>query len=168
MDPLSDTRLMADAASLVITGVPSTYRHLAVYVAGRGTDADGEVAHVALRLNGDTGPNYASERGANGNLSNESRVGDTALRVGVLGTDATDGRISAVSGTLFDYADSGSRKPYSGRVVVDGAGVGDAVVAGVWTGQAAVTAMEVLALNDDGSPAKFAAGTVITLYGLGF
>ena len=145
--------------------LPQTYKHL--QIRGIARAASGGVNAIAIRLNGDTGANYAWHLlYGSGSGSAQAAAGSstaTALMsyqanptndgTGVFGATITD---------VLDYSNSNKNttvRNLSGR---DGNGTGEiGLWSALWNNTAAVTSLTLIS-----SGANFAAGSSFALYGI--
>jgi hypothetical protein len=137
-------------ATIDFTAIPTTYKHLLVYLRGRGDQAV-PLSVVNIAFNGDTvATHYASNNGGQ--------------RCGLIqGATTTAGQFSALSVELPDYTATTTHKAFVGQAQRSTDAAGIEADAGFWTPPADAAITEVTLSLSAGS---FAAGTVCALFGV--
>lgn len=106
MSLMARTVLAASATSVSFSSIPQGFRHLQLLIQAR-TDAVAEVDNALLRINGDTGTNYDSERiAADGTAIAAATTRATATSLVCL-TEAANSRADNFSGgfiLIFGYS----------------------------------------------------------------
>jgi hypothetical protein len=156
-------------ATVSFSGIPQTYRHLQLVAVAR--VSGGTVWQNAyVQFNGDTGANYEEEflQIFGGGTSASFNGALSSLPVGLIaGGGAPANASSFVDMRIYDYARAFGSKQFHSVSLGHGAdGGGDyqrQEVAGTWENNAAISSITVS--TDAGY--DFAAGSVITLYGIG-
>lgn len=152
--PLANITLGSSASSVTFSSIPATYRDLVVVLNGKAT-AGGSGAR--LRVNGDTGTNYANIRmyGFSGGAGADNGTG-AFLDIGAMNT--SDGYQSVVQ--FMDYSATDKHKIILMRPQESSLG---AVLAnaGRWANTSAITSILVYAGSD-----QFASGFTASLYGI--
>jgi hypothetical protein len=168
-DLLETTTLSTSASSVTFSGLGaySDYKHLQIRLVGRGTNASTASELVSLRLNGDTGTNYANHRlyTDGSTVSSASGTAVNKMWVGNLPRNSGDIFGSAVI-DILDFASSQkltTTRTMSGAVVATGGSIKLTYVSGLWTNTAPVTSVEI-SLGYD-SP-TFSAGSRFSLIGI--
>lgn len=163
---ISESVLAGGEASVDITSIPATYRHLRLVVIGRG-DTAALATNLLLRYNNDSAANYdwvlSSYQGASGSGSTQAAA-QTAARVGtLLAASATAGDptladvfIPAYAGTTFRKVSSTVQNLGNGTNTM-----GADQLSAKWNSTAAINRITLLP-----AAGNFAAGTTVTLYGI--
>jgi hypothetical protein len=159
--------LGAAAANITFTAIPQTYRHLLLVLSGR-SDAAVAATPVHIRLNGDTGANYDTQRmnAAGTALAAAEFLAATAGFVGAVpGASATAGMAGMARILLPDYRGTARLKTWTAEGgESQGTGTGQTFLRhdrGQWRSAVAITDVGVYPASGN-----FAAATVATLYGL--
>lgn len=166
MTLLYEVDLAATTATVTISSIPQTYRHLVLYATARTNGGVGVGPYsLQMQLNGDTGSNYTGQylRGSSSSASSGSFGSVTAMNVGLVTVTAdTASRAAMNKIELLDYTGTTFHKVGVGFSVVSTGGVNYADVRNnIWLSTAAVTSL--LLKSDNGS---FIAGTSFSLYGV--
>jgi hypothetical protein len=153
------------AASITFAGIPTGYKHL--QIRGIARAASGGVNAIAIRLNGDTGANYAWHLlygvGSGSALSTSAASTATALMsyqanptndgTGVFGPSVTD---------ILDYSSTTKNKTIRNLSGRDGNGTGEiGMWSALWNNQNAVNSVALVS-----SGANFAEFSQFALYGV--
>lgn len=153
------------AASVTFAGIPTGYKHL--QIRGIARAASGGVNAIAIRLNGDTGANYAWHLlyglGSGSALSTSATSTATALMsyqanptndgTGVFGPSVTD---------ILDYSSTTKNKTIRNLSGRDGNGTGEiGMWSALWNNQSAVNSVALIS-----SGANFAEFSQFALYGI--
>jgi hypothetical protein len=144
------------ASSVSFSNIPSTYQHLQIRAICRTNRASYVVDNITIRLNSDSGSNYAAhelwggytstpETGAAGYASNSSMDIGRAVTTSVAGTST----FSAVVLDLLDYANTSKNKTVRMSSGFDMNGTGGTgsyggtvnLKSGLWMSTSAVTAI---------------------------
>lgn len=146
---VADTTLGGSAASINLTGLPTTYAHL-VIVAYLRSDTVAVGDPLLLRFNGDTAANYDWQRltGNNATASAGASVGQTSIRTGFIAAASSGAnRFGAVRIEVPFYGGTANDK-----TVTAISGFADSTAAnsqveqnsGIWRSTAAITQVTVL------------------------
>jgi hypothetical protein len=151
------------AASIDFTSIPQTYTDLHLVISGRSVLAANATA-IYMRFNNDTGTNYSRRRlhGSGSSVLNGSST-DNSLIMSVFldGASSTASVFSNSSVYVSNYAGSTQKSVSTDSATENNAT--EAYVtfqAGLWTGTAAITSIEML------GDADFAQHTSASLYGI--
>ena len=156
------------SGTITFSGIPSTYQHLQVRLIARGTRAN-NIEQCYIRLNGDTGSNYAWHRlEGNGNgasASANSGSADTVFYFTLI--PAANETANIMCGSvidLLDYANTNKTKVFrSLSGYNDNSNSNDGIVyfgSGLWNNTNAVTSLSVI------SNGPFTTTTHMALYGI--
>jgi hypothetical protein len=161
---IDEVVLGSSAATITFSSIPATYTHLRIVAQARGTVA-ATTAFVRARFNGDTGSNYSFLRAT---LLHTDTLGTTE------GLSATSAEVAAIAGAnasagstgIFTLEIPNYRRATFQKHAYAGAGAHSSVLAVDsaiirWHNTAAIN--QITFLLNSGS---FAAGTVVTLYGI--
>lgn len=143
--------------------ISGAYRDLRVIVRGRGTAVAASV-NVALQFNADTGANYDRQRVGTTNGSTASAAGATGQSSMILGNipaaSATAGNAGNVDIRIYDYIGTTFFK--NAAAVETFRAIDVNVFSGTWfAAAAAITQIDVIL-----SSGNYAAGSVVSLYGI--
>lgn len=155
-----DATLGADAASVDITGIPSTYAHLMLVVYGRTTQATVE-STLLLRFNGDTAGNYRHQRleASGTSVAGAQTDAATSIQLGhVPGASATADFFGGGVAQILHYAGSADFKSLFSDTYNAATRSANG---GLWKSIAAINQITVLP-----GGGNLLAGTRVTLYGL--
>jgi hypothetical protein len=169
-DSIASNRLLSATNSITFTSIPSTFQHLQVRMATRGT----AVSNVLLRFNGDTASNYWwhemwTDGGgvtAGGTQSvSTSGTATTHIKTGYHGRISSDFRGLGVF-NIMDYANTSKNKVAHGLTGFNSnyTSTGTDYVlhrSGVWLNTSAITSITFY--TDNGN---LDTGTIISLYGI--
>jgi hypothetical protein len=153
------------APSVTFNTIPSTYKHL--QIRGIARAASGGVNAIAIRLNSDTGANYAWHLlygTGSGNAQAASTASTATALMSYQANPTNDGTgvFGASITDILDYANTNKNttvRNLSGR---DGNGTGEiGLWSALWANTAAVTTVALIS-----SGANFAEGTTFALYGI--
>lgn len=146
--------LAADAAALDVTPIAGTSRHLLIVAIHRSTRAANSSDVLALRFNGDAGANYSGQRGLAGGAvasGTETLVATSMLIGRTLGATSVADEFSASLIIVPNYALTTQRKDAielgGGREATGTTATPATFAAGTWFSTAAVTQVQLLALN---------------------
>ena len=160
MTQIGRTVLGAAAATITFSSIPGTYSDLLLVwqLTGASTST------VRLRFNGDTAANYnwAFLDQENGSMFGGESYGDTSINLRDATTNATSGTttIANYAGTTFQKDVVSSSAPNYGNSTTGSRVQNEA---GRWKSTAAITSITLFLA----SGGNFAAGSVVSLYGLG-
>jgi hypothetical protein len=163
-EAIASTTLSTTTTGVTFSSIPSTYEHLQIRCFTRDSNASNTVV-MYLRLNGDTGANYA-RHALYGDGATAFATGQTATTV-IWGaaTSAASATANAFGVCIFDVLDYASTNKYkTGRSIggYDANGNGRADFgSGLWLNTAAVNSVTVFS-----GGAGFISGSVFALYGL--
>jgi len=153
------------APSVTFNSIPSTYKHL--QIRGIARAASGGVNAIAIRLNGDTGANYAwhllyGTGSGNAQAANTPSTATALMSYQANPTNDGTGVFGASITDILDYANTNKNttvRNLSGR---DGNGTGEiGLWSALWNNTAAVNTVALIS-----SGANFAEGTTFALYGI--
>ena len=144
------------AANIEFTGISGSYQHLQIRLLLRNTWGVNKREEVRLRLNSDTGSNYA-RHGLEGDGSSAGAFGSasqTSMGAGTLGGDGlTASTFSAGVIDILDYANTSKTKTVRVLSGVDGNGEGWLWIrSGLWNNASAVTTITLS--SDNGQTLK--------------
>jgi hypothetical protein len=164
---LSDTTLGSDAASIDITGIPGSYKHLRIIALVRSTRAGQPGDNWRLRFNNDSGANYYTQSVFASGVAEDGaeEIAASGTLGNCPGATATSGFFAPVDATIVDYASTTKAKVVTGTHLSP-TGVTTGLLrmqaAGwVWNSTAAINRITVLAANGN-----LLAGTRLTIYGV--
>lgn len=160
---ISDQVLGADAASVVFSSIPQTFKHLEVRASVRSTLAATSADRLWIRVNGDTSANYSTSRLiGNGAAVVSDTQGGTGCEIGyTYGATATANLYSAHRIEFPNYT-AAYTKAFDGTFAARLNGSYEiGTNGGYWNNTAAITSLTVL--SQGGGNLK--AGTRVTLYG---
>jgi hypothetical protein len=139
------------AASMDFTSIPATYTDLIVKISARGTRSNSGSQVVSLRFNSDSGANYSYRRlYADGtSAASDSSTGDSYGTAGYVSkTFDTANTFGSCEIYVPNYAGSTTKSYSSDGVEENNATLSYAsIVAGLWSGTAAITAISLYASN---------------------
>lgn len=167
---IQDTALLAAAANITFSSIPSTYSHLRMIYFLR-SDRAATTDQIRLRLNGDAGANYEWTQFTYAHSSIYATVlgtGDSALTMSFsTGNTAAAGYFAAGFCDVYNYLDASQKKYLQSRggLVQDLATSFPKIYDGslIWT--AAAAAINQLTIFPNAG-ANWMAGSRITLYGM--
>lgn len=165
---IADTTLGGSAASIDLTGLPTSYAHLLVAIVGRGDTAASNV-NVSLRFNNDSAANYSMQH-IQGNTTTPTAaesVGQTSILCGFMAAaSATAGHpgslfisLPGYSGTTF-FKQALCQVGLSLALTTTNSFVSQRM--GVWASTAAINRLTLLPVSGN-----FIAGTRMTVYAMG-
>lgn len=167
MQLISDTLLVGSAADITISSIPNTFRHLKLYLSGRG-DTVASAVECDLQFNGDTGTNYAYQwlYGSGATPSASEGLSKGVLYLAIMSAASNTANFaSSAEITIYDYAattffktatclNANMRANSTGSLVTLNS-------SGIWMSTSAITAIKIFP-----AAGNFIAGTRATLYGL--
>lgn len=165
---ISDTTLGSPAANVDVTSIVGTYAHLMVIAYARSSTAAANT-NINLRFNNDTASNYDSQLiygSASGNVANET-FATTLINCGLIPAASAGSNLFGITITFVPhYAGSSNNKvALTLAAMKQGTSSGsltNALTGGFWRSNAAVTRVTLLP-----SAGNFAAGTRVSIYGMG-
>jgi hypothetical protein len=160
---ISTTLLSSTTASVTFSSIPSTYKHLQVRIAARIATATGtNGVEFDLRLNSDSGANYASHRLYGDGTSVTSAQNQMAVLQGLPSASQTAGIFGAAVIDILDYASTTKNKTLKTLNGYNGASNRISMHSGLWVSTAAVNSILVYDIN----AFSFASGSRFSLYGI--
>lgn len=148
--------------SVTFSSIPSTYKSLQIRIAATTVTAADD---LILRLNGDTGNNYA-RHSIYGNGSTVTATGTITTGRIIIDSAATGTYISSPMFAIIDIHDYASTTQNKTVRIIEGSdnnGTGDVtLVSGLWLNTAAITSATISTLGGT----DYNTGTVISLYGI--
>lgn len=160
------------SSSVGFSSIPSTYKHLQLRIFGRGNSSSADRVSITVKVNSDTGTNYANHAlGGDGSsafaaAASSQGVGVNNYMAGISAIVGSTGAANAFGASIvdiLDYANTNKYKTFrslagqdqnstSGRI---------ALVSGLWQNTAAITTLD---LNlESGLWGQY---SVIALYGI--
>jgi hypothetical protein len=169
MYPIATTTL-STAGQVTFSSIPQTFTHLQLRCFIRGTNVSNATDNMLLTLNGDnTSGNYGYAHFLNGNGSAVSssiisNVAGQSYGAIVSSGTTTANVFGAIIIDILDYTNTNKNKTIKSIGGFDGNGSGTiGIYSDAWYSTAAVNS---LLLQITGSPFNFAAGSVLSLYGI--
>ena len=165
MEPISAITLSASSASVEFNNIPGTYSHLQIRGIGRSTTANTGVDNVYVRVNSDSGANYARHQiFGDGTTATASAASST--NQAVLGDIARNNNTSGMFGAfvidILDYANTSKYKTFRALSGSDLNGSGEIRFrSSLWMNTNAISTITLLSENN-----SLAQHTSITLYGI--
>jgi hypothetical protein len=165
---LIETQILASTTTAVtFSAIPTVFKHLQIRITSRNTTAAAS-RPITLRMNADTGSNYAYHfiRGiGSGSGTATTTSGQTSMIIGRSPGSTETANIFAVALVdILDYGNTNKTKSvraytarYSSETQIEQTGA-------LWNSTSAITSIEVA---DRSLSSSFAAGTRISLYGIG-
>ena len=155
------------ASSMAFSSIPATYTDLIVKISARGTRNNSGSQTVSLRFNSDSGANYSNRRlyGDGSTTASDSGSGDTYGTAGYVSkTFDTANTFGSCEIYVPNYAGSTTKSYSSDGVEENNATLAYAsIVAGLWSGTAAITAISLYASNGSFNWEQY---STATLYGI--
>lgn len=165
-DLLQTTLITSNTRSVTFSGLDSygDYKDLQIRMAVR--SADTNALNLTLRVNGDTGSNYARHymRGTGGAVQNGNSSSQTAINFGFTNVARADFPANVFAGNILDVLDfSNTSKTTTFRVFGGFQSSGQiGIASGLWTSTSAVMSIELY----HGAFENWAAGSRFSLYGI--
>lgn len=165
-ESIASTTLGSDTASVTFSSISGTYQHLQIRLIARSTSTGTGGEDYFIRLNSDTGSNYAYHD-LNGNGSAvATNAGSSSTYIGIFNAVPRAGEtadsFAANIIDIHDYANTSKNKTVRYFHGYDVNGSGRVILgSGLWMNTAAVTTIVVQA-----SSGNFKSGTVVSLYGI--
>jgi hypothetical protein len=164
---LIETQILGSTTTAVtFSAIPTIFKHLQIRITSRNTTAAAS-RPITLRMNADTGANYAYHyiRGNGFGGVAATTSGQTSMIIGLSPGSTEAANIFAVAMVdILDYGNTNKTKAvraftarYSSESHIEQTG-------GNWNSTTAITSIEVA---DRSLSSSFAAGTRISLYGIG-
>jgi hypothetical protein len=155
--------------SITLSSIPNTYSSLQVRIIGRNNIAATDASFAQMRVNGDTGNNYAQHElwgdgasvTAGGSASISSMQYATIVR-----NNATSNIFGVSIIDIHDYASTTRNKTF--RILTGNDRNGSGILAlfsGLWASTSAITSLTFFP-NNAGGTQTFISGTTIALYGI--
>lgn len=167
MELIGTIRLNSNTASVTFSGIPQEYKHLQLRATAMET-AGANGMYFNIRINGDSGSNYAFHR-LSGNGATASSGGGTSQTFGQLGP--ISGPTSNSNPTVFvwdilDYSNASKYKTTRSLCGCDNNGSGSIdMFSNLWMSTAAVTSVIVYSYSQ-GSASNFGSQSKFALYGI--
>lgn len=164
---LAETTLGAPAASVTLSSIPQTFRHLLLTSSARTDNAATGMTSMSIRFNGDTASNYGYELiySAAGVVTGTGTTSATSIASGVASqASSTTGNFAMNDCLIVDYTNTAilkqSRNVSGG---IEGANVNMKLLIGegVWRSTSAITSVTLVS-----GAGNFIAGCRFTLYGI--
>lgn len=154
-EPIASTTLSANAGSITFSSIPSTFTDLVLVL----RPVNFGSGNMLIRFNGDTANNYSrtvvggsGTTVASGRLTNVPYFGWDFYGSGINGTGGP------VIAHIMSYSNTSVQKAILG--IGGHASLGVDRVVGLWRSTSAISSLDVT------GPTNFAAGTVMSLYGI--
>jgi phosphoserine aminotransferase len=147
------------SGTITFSSIPSTYTHLQI----RGMAYDGSANNIWLRINSDTGTNYARHTlyGTGAAVSADGLATQAQIDTRLYGGYTTN-ILSAWIIDILDYASTSKNKTVRGFAGYDQNGAGNIdVFSGLWQSTSALTSISII---DNGG--NFNTQTTFALYGI--
>jgi hypothetical protein len=164
MIPLATTTLTTTTANITFSNIPQEYEHLQIRVLARGSSTNSFA--IMVRLNSDTGSNYASHRldsnGSSASANADSNV--TAMYPNVMMPMSSAGANTFGTGIfdILDYSNTNKNKTLRVLFGFDNNGSGQVGLgSGLWRSTSAVTSVALIPQFD-----SFVQYTQAALYGI--
>ena len=152
--------------TITFSSIPSTYQHLQIRGIARSTEA-GSGTNYYMRLNSDTGSNYAYHR-LSGNGTSATAAGSasqTSIFIGrAPGAGTTTGTMGVVIIDILDYASTTKNKTVKHLMGQDSNNTYAGEISlrsGLWIDTSAITSIDLILDNPN-----FATTTTFALYGI--
>lgn len=168
-EAIASTTLSSSASSVTFSSIPDTYEHLQLRLFSRcdiATTAGGQI--MRLRLNSDTGSNYAYHRlvGTGSSVAADGLgVSQTEMRFGF--TNGSSALSNTFAVVLIDFVDYANTNKYKTVRSIGGAEDNTngraSLYSGLWLSTSAISTIEISLAGGSGN---FVSGTVASLYGL--
>jgi hypothetical protein len=138
------------ASSVEFTSIPATYKHLQIRILSRSDGANSDIDSLAMRVNGDTGSNYAYHF-LKGSGAAASAAAGTSSSVMILGAEPsanhTSGMFAGHVVDILDYADTNKYKTVRSIGGVDTNNTGNEVgevrfSSSLWMSTSAITSLK--------------------------
>jgi hypothetical protein len=101
------------ASDITFSSIPSTFKHLQIRGIARSDVANSDIESLAIRLNSDSGSNYAYHL-LQGNGATASAAGASSVAAGIVGAEPGNSHTSGIFGgyviDILDYANTSKTK----------------------------------------------------------
>lgn len=162
---ISTQLVTSPVSSITFSSIPATYKHLQIRATMRTDRSGSEDDLLTVRLNGDTGSNYASHLlyGTGSSVASTASTTQTYWRsLYTTGAGATANSFAAMSMDLLDYASTS--KNTTMRALNGSHSYNNiALASGLWMNTAAVTSVT---FNMAITATNFVSGCRFSLYGV--
>jgi hypothetical protein len=165
-----DTTLGVSAASIDISGIPTSYAHLMLEVYARTDYASAAIDGVQLRFNADTTANYDYQTfdGTGSATAAAELFGQTSAQCGLAAGNTAAANLFDTSRVLIaHYANASHNKSFESTAAhKQGTASGNMQArssVGFWRSNSAISEITLISLNS----ANFVAGTRVSLYVMG-
>jgi hypothetical protein len=150
-------------ASVTFSSIPSTYTHLQLRYMGKSTDTSGNWAAVQIRLNSDTGNNYATHA-LYGDGASAAAAASTSYSGHLFYSGRSTLQVGAAIIDILDYTNTNKNTTIRTLAGVDnnGSGIVD-LASGLWMNTAAITS---ITFNSFGGSPLFSEYSSFALYGI--
>jgi hypothetical protein len=153
------------SATITFSSIPATYTHLQIRAIGRTTTANTGVDNVFVRVNSDSGTNYARHQIV-GNGSTASATSASSTNEAVLGDIARNNNTSGMFGAfvidILDYANTSKNKTFRAISGSDLNGSGEMRFrSSLWINTNAISTITLIPENNN-----FAEHSQFALYGI--
>ena len=171
-DSLATVTLSASTSSITFAGIPTGYKHLEIRMSPQSNRGTYGTDNIALRINGDSGANYAYHYLRGNGASAAAAASTSGTEITEFTTQgcgtSTGGTFGAGVATILDYASTTKYKTVRNLSGVDlngavGGGYGYvSLVSGLWMNTAAITSLLFYPVNGT----AFTAYSSFALYGV--
>ena len=161
-ESIATTTLSTTTTNITFSSIPSTYQHLQIRMLSRASNASVDRT-ISLRLNGDTGANYAYHYvDGDGATASASGVASATSMVSIktAGASAGTNTFGVCIIDIHDYASTTKTKTVRLLNGFDNNGAGNVLIAsGLWNSTSAVNSFTIVNTS-------FLSGTTVALYGI--
>lgn len=161
-ESIATTTLSTTTTNITFSSISSTYQHLQIRILSRASNASVDRA-ISLRLNGDTGANYAYHYvDGDGATASASGVASATSMVSIktAGASAGTNTFGVCIIDIHDYASTTKTKTVRLLNGFDNNGAGNVLIAsGLWNSTSAVNSFTIVNTS-------FLSGTTVALYGI--
>lgn len=164
-EAIASTTLSSSASSITFSSIPGTYEHLQLRVYGKTNTTGVTSLNMGLRLNSDTGTNYAWHiiYGDGSGTVVDRQTSDTQYLFGNFPSQDATNHFGVLITDIVDYASTNKNKTMRSLVGWENNGSGQSwFSSGLWINTAAVNSLTVRLYGTG----DLASGTVASLYGL--
>lgn len=164
---ISTTLISSNTSTLTFSSIPSIYKHLQIRFTARSANAE-TIANWLMRMNGDTGGNYAMHwlRGNGSDVSSGNLyAGYTSIQIqnARTGSAATANAFAAGIIDIADYSNSSKNKVTKTLSGSAGSSINAIwLQSGLWLDTSAITSLTLFVAGGD----NFVAGSRFSLYGV--
>ena len=152
------------------TSIPATYTHLQIRAIGRMTNAGSSTSSLSIRVNSDSGANYANHRILGENATVYAQGGGSSTDFSNLGQWPLASSPANVFGAtiidILDYANTNKYKTFRSINGAEGNNSGQSDIAlgsGLWTSTSAITSIQITGPAYSGGLAQYSS---FALYGI--